>query len=685
YVTYLCVVHNRICGKMSHQMQRYRNGNIGPQEEWGNEHNPQAQCHPPPVNFFQGEIQRLSALLEMEREKWFKENQKVAYLQTELAETQFQWRRQKSLKEMYINKEKETKSKLERIDRFSDPATLDPAVIASKVHNDMKYKKKKLLQKDFEELKVALILNQEAFTSQIQAEKEKNNVLQEELDKLKTSYEELRSKCEVDVAAGRQEAQVQKFCEEKIGEDPQLLEKLRAAKDDLHQKMSQEIAFLQEKERGLQRELDQIKVSYQELNCKHEKEVSALKQQADTYQQEINREKNANLERANKDLQPNNPNAEKDDLHQKMSQEIVFLKEKEEYLESELEQVKDFHQELLGVYERDVAKLKEEVETYQKELNRVKTANSNRAMKDFQLINKLRDDNTYLYSTKSEKIEILQQQLEETENHLDQNEKDNSALRQQVKNFQQQIIQEKKAHLETAKMDLTLLNSMRTEQDDLKENMSKVIAFLQERENGFQRELDQIKVSYQELNCKCEKEVSALKQQADTYLKHLDREKKANSQRANKDLQLINKLRDEKVHLQKTLLEYIEILQQKSEEPENDNSELRKQVENLQLQIIQEKKGHLETAKKDLTLLNSMRTEQDNLRETMSKEIAFWQGKEKRLKGEMDKIEILYQELQSRYKTDVSALKQQAETFKKEINKNLKTANKNLELINNLQ
>ncbi|XP_047217605.1 putative WEB family protein At1g65010, chloroplastic [Girardinichthys multiradiatus] len=431
---------------MSHQMQRYRNENIGPQEEWGNQHNPHAQCHPPPVNFFQGEIQRLNALLEMEREKWFKENQKVAYLQTELAETQFQWRRQKSLKEMYINKEKETKSKLERIDRFSDPATLDPAVIASKVHNDMKYKKKKLLQKDFEEIKVALILNQEAFTSQIQAEKEKNNVLQEELDKLKTSYEELCSKCEVDVAAGRQQAQVQTFCEEKIGEDPQLLEKLRAAKDD---------------------------------------------------------------------------------LHQKMSQEIVFLKEKEEHLESELEQVKDFHQELLGVYERDVAKLKEEVETYQKELNHEKTANSHRAMKDVHLIKKLRHDNTYLYSTMSEKIEILQRQLEETENHLDQNEKDNSALRQRVKNFQQQIIQEKKAHLKTAKTDLTLLNSMRTEQDDLKENMSKVIAFLQERENGFQRELDQIKVSYQELNCKYEKEVSVLKQQVDTYQKHLDREKKS--------------------------------------------------------------------------------------------------------------------------------------------------------------
>ncbi|KAK5617828.1 hypothetical protein CRENBAI_026112 [Crenichthys baileyi] len=513
---------------MAHQMPRYHNGNMGPQARWGNQHNQQARFHPPPVHFLQGEIQRLSALLEMERARWFEENQKVACLEAELEETKFQWRRQKHLKEMYINKGKETKRELERIEKFSDPATLNPAVIASKVHDNMKYKKKKLLQKDFVQLKVAHTLDQEAFTSQIQAENEKNNALQEELDKLKTSYEELRSKCEADVAAGRQQAQMQKFCEERIGEDPQLLENLRVEKDDLYQKMSQEIAFLQEREKGLQRELDQIKVSHQELNCKYEKDVSALKQQAETYKQEISCEKNVNLERANKDLQLiNNLRAEKEDLYQKMSQEITLLQEREKQSKSELVQVKVLYQELNCKYEKDVSALKQQAETCQQEIIHQTKAKSEQ---DLKLINELRAEKEDLHQKMLQEITFQQQKSTETAKHLQCQleqvkvsyqelkatyEIDVLALRQQAETFELELEKEVKTNLQAGSNNLQLLKELEAEKDTFCQQLTVLQQLYSDREINYETELQNLKSEIQSLTALNEKLSAGLKDRND--------------------------------------------------------------------------------------------------------------------------------------------------------------------------
>ncbi|MEQ2293360.1 hypothetical protein AMECASPLE_032527 [Ameca splendens] len=347
-----------------------------------------------PANLFQGEIHRLGSLLEIERARWFEENQKVASLEKELEDTKFEWQRQKKLKEMYINKGKETKRELMRVEKFTDPATLSPAVIASKVHSNMKYEKKKMLQKDFEQLKVAHIVNEEAFISEIQAEKDKNNVLQQELDRIKICYEELRSKCKDDNGGGTLQVDTQRFYEEKIKQDQQLLENLRAEKDNIQQKMSKEIAFLQETEKSLQSELDQVKVSYQELNGRYETDVSALRQQAEAYRHEMNRDKEANLERAKNDLQLiNDLKAEKDILHQKMAQEFAFLEQQSaktvKHLQSELEQVKALHQELKNMNEMDVFALRQQAEIFHQELDKEIKAHSQKMRNNLKIINKL--------------------------------------------------------------------------------------------------------------------------------------------------------------------------------------------------------------------------------------------------------------------------------------------------------
>ncbi|XP_038126125.1 myosin-1B-like [Cyprinodon tularosa] len=498
--------------------QQNHNGRTGPQARWGHQQNQQAWSQPPPVDFLHGEIQRLNHLLEMEKGRWFEENQKVVELEGQLEETKLEVKRQKNLKEMFINKGKETKKELERLQKVSDPEILNSAAIAEIVHNDMKYKKKKMLQKDFDELKVAHILVQQSLTSQIQAEKDKNIALQEELYKLKTSYQELPSKSK-DAAAEMQHVGIQTEDEQRTSENEQLLENFIAEKEDLFQKMSQEIASLRERDTSLLRQLDQLQVSYQELNCRYEKDVSALKQQAEAYQQELNCHKNASSERARQDLQLiNDLGAEKYDLYQKMSQEVTLLQEKEKNSQSELQQLRESYHEMTCMYEKDVSLLKQQVEKYQKEVDHEKKANSERAKNDLQQINQLRAERLHLYQEMSQEIQILKQK--ELVNHLsgetEQSEKENSALKQQVEKLQLQIIQEKKSHLEASKKDLTLLNKLRAEQDHLKENASKEITFLQEKEKRLQGEMDKIQVLHQELNSRYETDVSALKQQVET-------------------------------------------------------------------------------------------------------------------------------------------------------------------------
>ncbi|XP_008398070.1 uncharacterized protein LOC103458794 [Poecilia reticulata] len=199
---------------MSHHSPRCHSGMMGAHERRGVQQNPQGRFPPAHPSILHEEIQRLSSLLEMERAGRSDDNQKLAHLEAELEETKLQLKRQKALKEMYINKGKETKKELERVEKFSDPEVLKAAAMASRIHNDVKYKKKKPLQEDFVELKVAHLLSQEAFVAEIQAERAKSKALQADLDSLLASYEELRSKCEADAALGRQDAETQAKCSE---------------------------------------------------------------------------------------------------------------------------------------------------------------------------------------------------------------------------------------------------------------------------------------------------------------------------------------------------------------------------------------------------------------------------------------------------------------------------------------
>ncbi|KAG8003176.1 hypothetical protein GBF38_007558 [Nibea albiflora] len=217
-------------------------------------------------------------------------------LNQELEETKEQLKRQKSLKEMFINKEKETRRELERLKKYTDPETLSTAKIANQVRDTTKRKKKKLLQVDYEELQVAHIINEEKFTSDLQAEKNNNKLLQQELERLRISYKVLNARYEND------------------------------------------------KNKMIQQEMDKLCISHSESTQKYETEVIAVKQQADTLQSELDNEVKAHAVSVSEGFHKiQNLRAEQEALRQKMEEEMTVLKQNalksEKIFESELEEL----------------------------------------------------------------------------------------------------------------------------------------------------------------------------------------------------------------------------------------------------------------------------------------------------------------------------------------------------------
>ena len=124
----------------------------------------------------------------------------------ELEDTKEQLKKQKTLKEMYINRGKETTRELERLRKYSDdvyPYTnlilsiryeTDVTEVRQQVetlqHEPQKEaQQRKLLQQQPKELKMAQTSSQDKFTAELQVEQQKNKLLQDKLDRISEEYE----------------------------------------------------------------------------------------------------------------------------------------------------------------------------------------------------------------------------------------------------------------------------------------------------------------------------------------------------------------------------------------------------------------------------------------------------------------------------------------------------------------
>ncbi|XP_037832154.1 myosin-9-like [Kryptolebias marmoratus] len=273
------------------------------------------------------EISRLNALLSEERAKWFQENHRSSQLWQELEETKAQLDKQKSLKEVFIKKEKEVRQELQRLQKYTDAETLSSAKIASQVQSSIKQKKKKTLQQDYEELKVAHVISQERFSAELQLEKEKTKALQQQLDEAKHLYEELSNKYEMDVVALRQQAAA---FQQEAAENQSQVDAEKQLQNHLKETSAKEIQQLreisQEKESKLQKELEQLVSSYSHLKTKHEMDVFALKVMSEAFLHQLSKDMQVSVQNNKEHLEKiNNLQAENKTLNETMTQEIFNL------------------------------------------------------------------------------------------------------------------------------------------------------------------------------------------------------------------------------------------------------------------------------------------------------------------------------------------------------------------------
>ncbi|XP_043981119.1 trichohyalin-like [Gambusia affinis] len=491
--------------------QSYRNKMMGPQARRGVQQNPRGS-----FPLAQEEIQRLNSCLEMENAR-LEDNQSMADLEAKLEEMDLKIKQEEALRERLLNEAEEVKRELEKLereerekreDKSSDPAVLHAAVIAPKFHENVKYMKKKSLQQEYEELKVAHLLSQEAFLAEVQAERKKSEALQEELNQLQTSYKELSSKYEAEVTLVRQEAESQKFYEARLREEQRLLENLRAEKDKMFQDMSQKVAVLQDSETLLKEELYQLKNSYDKLNCNYQSEISGLKQDMETFWQEIRQEKDANLERQKENLQLiNNLRAEKEELFQTMSREIKIRQKREEQMLHELHQVHVSCEQLKSRYETDTMHLKQQAETYQEDMKQERKALLDKSEEDKALLDNLRTEYAVLQKNTTTEIKFLLEKERNAQAELENvkglyqelncwYETYVTALKQQAEQHQQEI-SGGKTDLEGAKEDLLQPDTLRDEKVDFQPKPNTVS---KEMAEDSQSQVDPVKVSSPEVS-----------------------------------------------------------------------------------------------------------------------------------------------------------------------------------------
>ncbi len=183
-------------------------------------------------------------------------------LRKELEETKAELQRQKSLKEMFINREKETRQELERLRKYSNPETLNAAKTATLVLDTIKRRKKRDLQTDFEELRVAFITNEGRYELDLQAERKKNEALQNELKRIRASADKVNDSSEPDASAVREEVAIhQGEVKEEAEKNNELLkcyEELKEAHRLSQDKFTAELLMEREKSKNLQEDLEKI-------------------------------------------------------------------------------------------------------------------------------------------------------------------------------------------------------------------------------------------------------------------------------------------------------------------------------------------------------------------------------------------------------------------------------------------
>ncbi|XP_054881121.1 golgin subfamily A member 6-like protein 24 [Poeciliopsis prolifica] len=398
------------------------------------------------------------------------QNRRLAHLEEELEETKFQLQKQTELKVGFFNKAHRATEELKRLQRYTDTETLKVVAIACQAHFSVEDLDKEELQQKYEDLKVSQFHIQDALLAEMHDEKQRNKVLEDKLDDLKASYEELRRKYEADVGD-----------EAKLHEE-QSLEKLRVEKDNIIHDMTQKIDLLQENEKRLQDELEESKRGTNEQS----KLINELKQQAEIYQDKIKKAEAA--------------------LY-KERKENVILGLNYTVLIEQFEKLETQKETLMEKSEEDTA-LVEEIRKEYAILQRKANQDAKFLKKNAKILKKELDESKTFYNKLKLKFNL-----------------DITGLKEEMERCKQKVQQEKDASLQSATEKQQLIDSLRQENAVLEENTRREIQVLQDKDRNAQDELETLRVLFKELQCSYIHDVNMLKTQAEQFQEEISRMK----------------------------------------------------------------------------------------------------------------------------------------------------------------
>ncbi|XP_034529097.1 intracellular protein transport protein USO1-like [Notolabrus celidotus] len=278
----------------------------------------------------------------------------------------------KKLKDVYIERSKVQRRELDKLNFYDGAGNLNKEEMSTLINSKFKHSHFRNLEEDYEELQVGHMLSQQALKEELQLEKDKCRILQEELNETKLSYLNISSRYDTEVPALRQQAgfflheleNEKQSHADRVLEDQRHMDDMRAENDALHQKMAQDFNDLQqsafERERDLLNELEELKIqlSLQKL-CQQEnqdmKKTYTISQERFAAELQLQNQKNKVLQEERESL-----TVSYNDLNQRYETVISTVQQQADVIQSNEDRMRE--------YLRVISEQKAEQDALQKEI-----------------------------------------------------------------------------------------------------------------------------------------------------------------------------------------------------------------------------------------------------------------------------------------------------------------------------
>ncbi|KAF0033185.1 hypothetical protein F2P81_015475 [Scophthalmus maximus] len=462
-------------------------------------------------------------------------------------------------------------------------------------------------------------------------ERKNKEILQEELDRVRASYQDDKQRYEAEVLTVTQRA------------------------DDLQFQLNTKIKSLAHNKEILQEELDRVRALYQEDKQNYEAEVFTVTQQSDDLQ--LDTEIQSLTDTASQDqLLLQKMKAEQEALSQKMVDE----RKKKKILQEELERIRASYQEDKQRYEADFLTVRQLVKDLQRQLdNKIKSC-TERESQDKILLQDLSTEQDAELQEEMKNKEIVQEEMERIKASYQEEkqryEADFLTVSQLADDLQLQLDTKIKSITDTASQDKILLQNMKAEQEALSQKMVDELQVERKNKEILQEELDRVKASCQEDKQRYDAEVLTVTQLIKDLQHQLDTEIKSRSDRESQDKILLQELRAEQDAELQEERKNKEILQEELETIQASYADfltVTQRADDLQLQLDTKIKSLADTASQDQFLLQKMKAEQEVLNQKMVDELQVERKNKEILQEELERVSASCQEDRQRYDAEV--------------------------------